>query len=268
MTDLHKLAETPTKETFWGSKDCAYRMDAYYFAFSMTGIDAIDTILSAVACAGKAYYHTESWSESCTPYHERHRGESPVEWIQNAADDAAEAIKRALSAQGEAVAWQYRTDLNFDGGYDEWRPISKAEYDFRVSVLGGRDSAPMAGTWGSTQNPLREDEYGWPEQVRALYTHPAPRVAADEAFEKIAESWDGCFYDDDLSETSIGDRLRSDWQRLSSAPAPRVEVDDAAADRALLVMFPGKHDQHLRDNWRPKVIEALTAALNPEADRG
>lgn len=69
------------------------RMHAYYYGFSATGVPAIDLILSAVACAGKAYHHTDSWREECewVP----HTGNSPVEWIQNAANAAAESLRRS-----------------------------------------------------------------------------------------------------------------------------------------------------------------------------
>ena len=71
------------------------RMDAYYYGFEPTGDEQIDRILSAVACAGKAFHHTESWGEEMT-YGTPNgapeaflRGKTPVEWIQNAANDAA-----------------------------------------------------------------------------------------------------------------------------------------------------------------------------------
>lgn len=67
------------------------RMDAYYYEFKPTGVEAIDKILSAVACAGKAYHHTESWNEDCD--WPPHTGSSPVEWIQNAANEAAKELK-------------------------------------------------------------------------------------------------------------------------------------------------------------------------------
>lgn len=87
------------------------RMDAYYYEFDDTGLDSIDRILSAVACAGKAYHHTNSWLEETEPY-EGHEGKSPVEWIQNAAIDAAtevtklradnDSLKAKLTAMGAA----------------------------------------------------------------------------------------------------------------------------------------------------------------------
>ena len=71
------------------------RLDAYYYGFDPTGDEDIDRILSAVACAGKAYHHTESWCEEMsygTPNGAPEpflRGLTPIEWIQNAAIDAA-----------------------------------------------------------------------------------------------------------------------------------------------------------------------------------
>jgi len=66
------------------------RMDAYYYSFERTGNDAIDKILSAVACAGKAYHNTESWlDEDGRATYCGHKGKSPVEWIQNAANEAS-----------------------------------------------------------------------------------------------------------------------------------------------------------------------------------
>jgi hypothetical protein len=64
-------------------------MDAYYYVFERTGVDCIDKILSAVACAGKAYHRTEDWSENCYPWND-HTGMTPIVWIQNAANEAAE----------------------------------------------------------------------------------------------------------------------------------------------------------------------------------
>lgn len=69
------------------------RMDAYYFSFASTGVDAIDDILSAVACAGKAYHHTGDWSQhqdrasfTCRAH------ESFADAIQRAADIAAHQL--------------------------------------------------------------------------------------------------------------------------------------------------------------------------------
>ena len=71
------------------------RMDAYYYGFEPTGVPEIDRILSAVACAGKAYHNTSDWQNGCKPY-AGHVGGTPVEWIQNAANDAAEKWEREV----------------------------------------------------------------------------------------------------------------------------------------------------------------------------
>lgn len=91
------VQETPMVDRSFGGKEAAFRMDAYYYGFQMTGVLAVDLILSAVACAGKAYHHTEDWNNDCDPYHQRLRGTTPVLWIENAAHDAA-ALIRSLAA--------------------------------------------------------------------------------------------------------------------------------------------------------------------------
>lgn len=72
------------------------RMDGYYIGFGKTGVKLIDRILSAVACAGKAFHHTECWTDETPAYEEVFRGKSPNDWIQCAANDAADLI-RAIS---------------------------------------------------------------------------------------------------------------------------------------------------------------------------
>ena len=69
------------------------RMDGYYIGFEPTGNFAIDKILGAVACAGKAYHHTDSWNDETNPYDD-HAGRDPNEWIQNAANEAAALFKK------------------------------------------------------------------------------------------------------------------------------------------------------------------------------
>lgn len=74
------------------------RMDAYYYRFTPTGAESIDRILSAVACAGKAYHSTSQWNDEddpIQPYEPSHRGVTPMQWIQNAAIDAEAALAEA-----------------------------------------------------------------------------------------------------------------------------------------------------------------------------
>ena len=63
------------------------RMQAYYYSFDRTGIAPVDKVLSAVACAGKAFHHTDCWTDDDT--HPDHDGGSPRDWIQNAANAVA-----------------------------------------------------------------------------------------------------------------------------------------------------------------------------------
>ena len=72
------------------------RMSAYYYSFDETGVRSVDEILSAVAIAGKAYHHTESWSD---PIY--NRPESYIDLIQQAAERAAAEIRRLLALTEE-----------------------------------------------------------------------------------------------------------------------------------------------------------------------
>jgi hypothetical protein len=77
------------------------RMSAYYYNFYPTGCYAVDRILSAVACAGKAFHNTDCWTEECAPY-DGHVGEMPIDWIQNAANDCSTDFKSAYDAGRKA----------------------------------------------------------------------------------------------------------------------------------------------------------------------
>ena len=66
-------------------------LNAYYYSFDRTGVLVIDRILAAVARAGKAYHHTEDWTDQYPD-----GSPSQVELIQQAADSAAEEF-RALN---------------------------------------------------------------------------------------------------------------------------------------------------------------------------
>jgi len=74
------------------------RMNAYYYSFQPTGVREIDMVLSAVACAGKAYHSTADWDDETPKYYDEFEGETPVEWIQNAADKAAAKFNKSFKA--------------------------------------------------------------------------------------------------------------------------------------------------------------------------
>ena len=108
------------------------RMEAYYYEFYPTGVDCIDKILSAVACAGKAYHHTEEWCKDCYPWDD-HVGYTPVDWIQNAANEAsrtlADGLKSAVTdsvedAVGALYTQLYR--LRKSGNYQEEYEVMRA----------------------------------------------------------------------------------------------------------------------------------------------
>lgn len=64
-----------------------------YLYFQSSGVAEVDHILSALESAGTMFHHTEQWGESCGALvRGGHRGESPLEWIQNAANDAARVV--------------------------------------------------------------------------------------------------------------------------------------------------------------------------------
>lgn len=68
---------------------------SYYFSFESTGNKDIDRILYAIAKAGKCFHHTDQWNEETAYgiFDEKLKGNTPVDWIQNAANDLAKSIK-------------------------------------------------------------------------------------------------------------------------------------------------------------------------------
>lgn len=96
-------------------------MDAYYYGFYETGVKEIDLILSAIACAGKAFHSTENWTDylygkpSKSPYNDKLIGETPVDWIQNAAKNAAEKINELKKQLGTNVPKDENVPSEKDG---------------------------------------------------------------------------------------------------------------------------------------------------------
>jgi predicted RNase H-like nuclease (RuvC/YqgF family) len=99
------------------------RMSAYYFGFEETGDKAIDKILSAVACAGKAYHHTGEWNDgSDYVKFDGHTGGTPVDWIQNAAKEAkarAEETEARCDREVELLAASIRREKELEAERDE-----------------------------------------------------------------------------------------------------------------------------------------------------
>lgn len=80
------------------------QMRAYYYGFSETGVRPIDLVLRAVSAAGNLFHHTDQWTSEINYPVENVRGLAPVDWIQNAADDAAEAHKKLIAERDTALA--------------------------------------------------------------------------------------------------------------------------------------------------------------------
>ena len=94
----------------------------------------------------------------------------------------------------KAVAWQWREDEALNGEYSDWRPCSREEYEVRLAILAGRESARMAGSFGCEQNPLREDRHGWPVQVRALcVVQPAATYSDKDVLDEVRAMVKLCF---------------------------------------------------------------------------
>ena len=71
-------------------------MDAYYYSFNHTGSNVVDGILSAVACAGKAFHNTSEWNDEI----EWDNNKTPVEKIQEAAERTAKYIAKLEAKAG------------------------------------------------------------------------------------------------------------------------------------------------------------------------
>ena len=70
-------------------------IQSYYFAFDETGCSEVDSILRAVARAGKLYHHTEGWRDDLG------NGETCEVNIQRAAQRAAASMSRRTGGEEE-----------------------------------------------------------------------------------------------------------------------------------------------------------------------
>ncbi|QKS60879.1 helix-turn-helix domain-containing protein [Cupriavidus gilardii] len=151
------------------------RMDAYYYGFDPTGVREIDLVLSAIACAGKAYHHTECWNDQCE--WPPHTGKSPVEWIQNAANAAATAMLAAAPAPPARVSIKDRQGfkagpLEPAGDAGQQSPEDRIEALFRnrmtpygmlvraLRIVAGSTLMNMAERLGKTPAELSAVEMG------------------------------------------------------------------------------------------------------------
>lgn len=115
------------------------RMSAYFYSFDQTGTRFIDMILCAVASAGKAYHHTESWCEEAGVYPGL-RGSCPVEWIQNAANDGSAQARSLIEAMKrideEYTLWMVaRATTDPDIEREAARKLSSAIFSARAALI-------------------------------------------------------------------------------------------------------------------------------------
>lgn len=117
------------------------RMDAYYYGFDKTNVDCIDELLSSVACAGKAFHHTEEWMEEASAYGEHTIGKTPIDWIQNAAIKAAKEIT--------SLRQQLAEQPNVDVLVEALAKVNELQrYSFLSPSEGGvRKFADKSGNW-------------------------------------------------------------------------------------------------------------------------
>lgn len=97
--DVNVVITSITRKGPWGwSTDM--KMDAYHYGFEPTGVQEIDFILCAVASAGKAFHNTSQWNDDVGEFRYNNvTGDTPVDWIQNAANHAASNLKDRSDGQ-------------------------------------------------------------------------------------------------------------------------------------------------------------------------
>lgn len=95
-------------------------LQAYYYGFDRTGVKVIDSILSAVAMAGKGYHNTDCWSDVCD-----FLGFSYTELIQEMANRAAKE-RDDLRAQNAELLEALKPCADFMGSV-AGNAINKAE---------------------------------------------------------------------------------------------------------------------------------------------
>lgn len=154
--------------------DTKMRMNAYYFAFEPTGVELIDRILSAVACAGKAYHHTDGWTDDTEPYEPFFRGTCPADWIYYAAADAAAGLAQLQSKLAEAEA--RNKELS-----DQLNAMTQLEDDISMKRI-----ASLEGEAEIAQRTIAELRMLLDEMDR--YSHDLPLYAGSPMEQRIKKA--------------------------------------------------------------------------------
>ena len=64
-----------------------------YIVFDSTGNKDVDSLLSTIALAGKAFHDTSQWTDEVSDmYDQKVVGEAPLDWIQNRANELAKKL--------------------------------------------------------------------------------------------------------------------------------------------------------------------------------
>lgn len=110
-------------------------LGSYWFGFDETGVDSIDSVLSAICLAGKGYHSTEFWNEDNKEDYEQFRGKSYIEWIQNSANDAAKEIQSLTQqlATKDKIIEELKKGLGF---YGDIHHYTINDYDDRFGIVG------------------------------------------------------------------------------------------------------------------------------------
>ena len=114
------------------------KLQAYYYGFSETGVRSIDLVLRAVSAAGKLFHHTDQWTSEIDYPVENVRGPAPVDWIQNAADDAATALtttQAALDAKEKECERLQQVCNDWGNNYQSWVDATKKAESERDTAI-------------------------------------------------------------------------------------------------------------------------------------
>ena len=220
------------------------RLDAYYYSFYPTGEEMVDRVLSAVACAGKSYHHTDSWSEPneaivSQPFL---RGESATEQIQNAAIDASATLSEVradrdrLAAEVERLRKDvaYQHDINIRDEESCAEALASAHQDQlaaeqeRDAAIAARDSAVAERDAARELHTLAVKD--WREFIDANPGSWAARIAAvrGELFDAIKQR------DSAVNDTAeaIADWVDRGCANLMDTPFGRTMTELASDIRA------------------------------------
>ncbi len=146
------------------------QLSAYYYSFHATNVLAIDEILSAVARAGKGHHHIKYWADPCGD-----DKPSYIEKIQQAADEAAQALRAAHRAGMEEAAGVVEDldDPNCDGG-NIYASAIRAAMEKDTSEKGAGEESHLGPLCKFDRHMWHTTEHGHDICVQCKTTRPTP----------------------------------------------------------------------------------------------